>query len=172
MWVYKDCMQNDIRWKKFELGVPYWLPLQVSWAEKFSAPTSLTISHFGWCKTFNMVDTDEMFDKYSIADHLRNQAVEKTTSKIVNNPPYYTYKKTAGYNGYIQTINNRLRFCDFSYGCNYDSAQTTIVVHSPYEMPDIRHRRFVIGYLEFSKITIEAQIKITDETLLSLDVDE
>lgn len=40
------------------------------------------------------------------------------------------------------------------------------------EMPDIRHRKVVMQIHEFLKIGIEPQIKITDETLLGLDVDE
>lgn len=172
MWVYKECLKNDIYWKKFELGMPYWLDFEVNWIDKYTATTDLTVSNFGWCKTFNLVEMTQMFNTKLLAEHLWNQTAVNSPSLILKNKPYFTSKKTAGYKAEISKKNPKLSFCGFTNGCTHDSVQHFIIIHSPYEVPDIRHKRIFIENSDFSKIMVEAVIKITDETLLHLDVNE
>lgn len=69
--------------------------------------------------------------------------------------PHFTTKSDFGLHGFI-----------------FDADFVTIVIHSPFETPDSRHRSFVLKESEISRLSIEPIIKITDETLLDQDVDE
>ncbi|XP_070491511.1 pickpocket protein 28-like [Chironomus tepperi] len=176
MWAYKECYEYDMKWKQFELAMHFWMKLYIDFAKKYEGIANLTLSAFGWCKTFNIIGYDDMFHANTAADYFKYQDVPEfdKDSYLVNkedNSPFYAVRKEAGFRA-IWELNVKGSRCLFSSGCNRDSIQTTVVIHAQHEMPDVRHRKVVINIYEFLKIAIEPQIKITDETLLGLDVDE
>ena len=78
-----------------------------------------------------------------------------------------TTNKDAGFHGILRKKIKRVKSCP-----EVDYEHLTIIIHPSQELPDRRHRSFNIQYLSFSRVTLEPQIKITDETILGLDVDE
>lgn len=139
------------------------LDSQIKWIRKFQGSQKITFSSYGWCNTFNVVDDQQMFHDDSIAQYFRykrrfSQAWIGFISDLPNHPqqpPLITTKSDFGFHGFIFDI-------DF----------VTVVVHSPFETPDFRHRSFELSETEISRLSVEPVISITDETLLDLDIDE
>lgn len=167
MWLTRDCFKNDLNWLIYELSVHYWLPLRIQWLEKYLMDPVMIISHLGWCKTFNIVNNTEMFHESSTADYLDY----KIDSKNLTEFPQTTTKKEAGFHGSI-TLPDDLIFCHFHTQCNGASMDKTVIIHSPFEMPTIRHKANNMQMEDLAKLAIVPRIRITDETLLHLDVDE
>lgn len=92
------------------------------------------------------------------------------------NEARYTAVKHQGFHGAVeQSFNEHLRKgCkgDFKKLCLSAEKQTRVVIHPPNELVDLRHRTFIISNRQIHKISVVPSIKITDETLLGLDVDE
>lgn len=175
MWSFNECYVNDIRWKKYELGMHYWLNIQIDYARKYKISTNLTISAFGWCKTFNIIGFDKMFHENSATDYFKYKKMSNfdTKSKLLHlkNNSISSIRKEAGFRASLEFGHQSFVTCQFMSGCNRESVQTTVVIHPQYEMPDTRHKKVVIQFHDFMKISIEPQIWITDETLLELDID-
>jgi hypothetical protein len=164
-----------MKWKKYELGMHYWLNLNIDFARKYQITTNLTISAFGWCKTFNIIGYDKMFQENSAADYFKYKTKSKfdIKSKLqqLRNNSITSIRKEAGFRASLEFSHQSLTRCQFRSGCNRESVQTAVVIHPQHEMPDTRHKKVVMQIYEFMKISIEPQIKITDETLLGLDFD-
>lgn len=174
MWLTNDCLKQDLNWTKYELAVNYWFPIKIKWIGKYKIVSTLTLSQFGWCKTFNIVGSDQMFSINSIAEHLKfrsEKSFNQTTTNEVETP-LFTDEKGSGFQGLVKIPENTRRMCGFHSGCNADSIEKTLVIHSPYEMPDVRHKNIKVQVLDLMKIAIDPQIKINDETILGFPVDE
>lgn len=149
------------------------MTLKILWMIKSGVSPVFIISQFGWCKTFNVVGFDQMFNLNSTAGYFQYKS--NVNSSDINLKPYSlksTVKKEFGYQGYLSFPDDDLEYCFYSARCITDGLQSIVIVHSPYEMPDIKHRKFALRYFELSKLAIEPMIKITDETLLDTDVNE
>lgn len=176
MWNMKDCYGSDMKWKMYELAMQYWLNHYAEFARKYEITSNLTISAFGWCKTFNIIGYDKMFKSNTNADYFKYQTKSNYQSRLklekLTNETIFSIRKEAGVRASVEFGLPRYMQCYFKAGCNRESVHTTIVIHSSDEIPDLRHRKFDMQIYDFLKITIEPQIKITDETLLGLDITE
>lgn len=136
---------------------------QIAWVRKFQGTHVVTFSSYGWCNTFNIVDQNEMFFVNSTASYFNYKESYKSVfiasvaglQKNAPKTPLFTDKNDFGLHGFI-----------------FDVELVTVVIHSPYEIPDKRHRSFVLAENEISRLTIEPMIRITDETLLDQDADK
>lgn len=136
MWAFRECYDYDMNWKKFELGMHFWLKLEIDFARKFEAFTNLTLSVFGWCKTFNIIGYEDMFYENTAAEYFRYQIPPKfdyksSLIKKEDNNPYYSVRKEAGFRAIIELNVKGINRCVFTNGCNRDSVQTTVVIHAP-----------------------------------------
>lgn len=168
MWSTRDCLKNDLNWLIFELSVHYWLPLKIQWLQKYTIDPVLTITHLGWCKTFNIVDRTEMFKLDSTANYFEYEIRLQNLTEF----PLTTTKKEVGFHGSIVVQEDDFTGCHFIVECNAASMEKTIVVHSPYEVPSTRHKTINLRIEELAKLAIVPKMKITDATLLHLDIDE
>jgi hypothetical protein len=139
------------------------LDLQIDWQRKFHGNHVITFSSHNWCNTFNIVDHSQLYHTNSTAEYF-NYKPSMKSEKIglfselqqqTEKSPLYTLKSDLGLHGFV-----------------FDEQFATVVIHSPFETPDLRHRSFIMSDSEISKLSIEPVIRITDETLLDLDVDE
>ena len=129
---------------------------QVDWLRKFQGTYVITFSSYGWCKTFNIVDDSELFHENSTAQYFRHQPTNKleligSIYSLAMNPqnsPLFTAQSDFGVHAFV-----------------FDSDNTTFVIHSPYEIPDSRHKRFQLSDYEVAKLSIEPIIRITDNNL-------
>ena len=140
---------NNVDWIFFELSFNYWITLHIDWILKFNVDAFLTISPFGWCKTFNIINNERMFHENSVAEYVKYKIVENVypTSKFTLNltdEPLYTTKKETGFHGFMTDHGIRYLNCNTLSPCISDTLFTTIIIHSPFEMPDQRHRHFVM----------------------------
>lgn len=155
------------------------LSLTNVWADKYVTNSRMRISPYGWCNTFNSAVTAKMFHENSTAKYFEGikannrVAIDTKLTGLDIKPPIHTSKKELGYLGILaQDINPLFRCTQFYELCKDTNKQTRVVIHSPFEMMDLRHRSFVMNNKEIYKVTIVPQIKITDGTLLGQDVDE
>lgn len=177
---YLGCKFPQIHWQKFELYGQHMFRHQVIWMEKYDIYEKLVMSPFGWCHTFNIVDEDQMFYPNSVAEYFQYQRVNISykNPKNLNNTiksPFFTSNKDAGLQVTIKTeLEDEAIKCSqgvFGTGCNA-IPRLMIVVHSSWELPSQQHRHLILKYDDLLKVSIEPKIKITDGTLLDLDVDE
>lgn len=139
------------------------LNLQIDWQRKFQGTHQITFSSYNWCNTFNIVDHSQLYYKNSTAQYFNYKAPMKdqiiglfaVLQKNIKKSPLLTTKSDLGLHGFV-----------------FDEEFVTVVIHSPFETPDLRHRSFVLSDSEIARLSIEPVIRITDETLLDLDVDE
>ena len=139
------------------------LNFHVDWLRKYQGTHVITFSSYNWCNTFNIVDQKEIFNNNSTADYFDYKPSSKVDqinvfrdlTKAKLNPPLFTSQSDFGF-----------------HSINFNFKNMTVVVHSPYETPDSRHRSYSLYDYEVSRLSIEPQIRITDETLLAQDVDE
>jgi len=141
-----------------------WTFLQIIWLGKFVLSHDVTFSSLDWCNTFNIVSHEKIYHSNTTASYFKFHNPPDMEAlgiqidfprKRTKNHPLFTERSVEGF-----------------YGITYLSYGAFVVVHSPYETPDIRHRRISMQEPEFATLTIEPLIKITDETLLELDIDE
>lgn len=139
------------------------LNFQIDWLRKYRGVHVTTFSSYGWCSTFNIVNDRELFHGNSTAQYfmfkpsLMTEITGKLVHRIINpqKPPLFTNQSDYGVHAFI-----------------FDQENATVIIHSPFETPDLRHRNFLLTESETARISIEPVIKITDETLLDLNVDE
>ena len=157
----KICYKEDT--PAFAVFMQFHLNIHVNWLRKYQGTHVITFSSYGWCNTFNIVNQDQLFYENSTAEYfdykpssnIDQTKVFRDLTKAQLDPPLFTSKSDFGFRAISFHLQN-----------------VTVVVHSPYETPDSRHRSYSLYEFEVSRLTIEPQIRITDETLLALDVDE
>jgi len=135
----KSCTEHNLDWKLFEVSFYYWTFFKIDWIVRFNVDPFLTISPFGWCKTFNIIEPDRMFHKNSVTEYIRYKNVENSypNTKVTLNmtdEPLYSTKKEIEFHGYILLPENRFRFCNFENRCIQDALHATIIIHSASEM--------------------------------------
>lgn len=91
------------------------------------------------------------------------------TQKLTQKPPFFTTSKEIGLKASISVVKSRRAAC---WKCFKSDWQLRVLVHSPYELPDIRHKNFIVNKEENFRMVMTSQLKITDATLLGLDADE
>lgn len=153
------------------------LKFEAIWVQKSQLIGNITISRFGWCSTFNIMDETDMLHANSIAEYFKYQnssnSTKSTDIQQYNEPyPLFTVSKDRGISVTVHRIRDPLIQCSMiDNNCTHQRG-LTLVIHSPNELPDTRHRSLNLKEQDFAKLLIEPQIKITDETLLDMDVDE
>lgn len=153
------------------------LKFEAIWAQKSQLIANITISSFGWCSTFNIVDESDMIHTNFAANYFRYQNSSNYTKPTEVQPynesyPLFTVSKDRGIAVTVHRIRDPLIQCSMiDINCTHQRG-LTLVIHSSNELPDSRHRSLNIRAQNFAKLLIEPQIKITDETLLDMDVDE
>lgn len=133
-------------WKNSEIYMQYFHQMDIAW-----------IMHpYGWCFTFNIFDDIKLYHKNSIAEYFKPQNLyyydyyfksAEYDSNLVNNtksPPLVTTQSTLGLDILILMSFNQYYQCASDFAdCKLEDIRTTVIVHSPYEMPDMRHQKFV-----------------------------
>ena len=164
---------NNVAYIQFDTGL-----LHV-WIDKYTIKSKMVISHFGWCDVFNLIDDDKMFLKNSTAEYFNSiQGTRQLSSNLklqnlTQNLPLFTPRSELGYTLGL-TVNNN-PYASGSSGVEnfmYLNWEVKVILHSPLELPDRRHKSFVVNDREVFKIGVVGQIRITDKTLLDLDVYE
>lgn len=159
--------------------------VDITWIRRLSVTSNLTISPYGWCNTFNLVDESEMFYENSVAEYFYYQktflkSTIETLRRVKNflpentdRLPLKTAQSNAGFQGAVYMEKSQYYACNYILdSCRKEKKQLTLILHSPYETPDSRHRTLHFRYAEFAKLTFDPQFRITDDALLSLDIDE
>ena len=175
-----DCTQVVYHWTFLNVYMQYSISLNSVWIDKYRVDSKMKISQYGWCNTFNSAGVMKMYRVNKTAKYFGSIEAWKVLSvqndklKMLEiRPPLFTTRKNKGFRGtVIQGINPLFPCKDYFEICDDENKQTRVVIHSPYEMLDPRHRSFLMNTKEVYKITVLPQIKVTDETLLELDVDE
>lgn len=150
------------------------------WIEKYKPMPRVVISDMGWCQSFNLVEFNEMFHDNSAASYFRirtGKMSKAKTKKVYQNltevPPLYTMRKEFGF-VFGLTI-DRNYYADYSSGIKHwmhNNWQVKVIVHSPFEIPDRRHKSYAVNQREIFKMLISAQIRITDESLLGINIEK
>lgn len=146
------------------------------WMGKYLAKKEMIITPYGWCSIMNLVPYDKMFKPNSTNENFKPIVGSLFTilgfdyKNLNETPPLYTPKKQIGFVANIAVSQNLFRQCTNKF--NNDNWQISVVIHSPHELPDIRHQTLRVDKGETFKIYVTPEIRITDETLLGLDVDE
>lgn len=171
---------DHLNWKNPQAYIQFEIDKSNSWIKKYRLKTGMIISYTGWCHSFNLVEYDKMFHKNSTSEYfdIFHDKILLLRSKnyyqnMTEHSPFYTTRKEYGFDfGFVV---NRNYYADQYSGIEhwmYNNWQVKVIVHSSFEMPDVRHRSFDVNIQELFKIFFVVQIKITDSTLLDLDADE
>lgn len=176
---------GPLGYKDKDVYMQYFLNVDAIWINTVTVARNLTISPYGWCHTFNIVNDLEIYHENSTSEYFRfqrpnlNSYIEKhkrIKTLLPENKqqlPLKTTQSSAGFLGNVYMFWSKYYNCMInSVPCKDENKHLTLVVHSPYETPDIRHRSLHLRFAEFAQLTLDPQIKITDDTLMSLDVDE
>lgn len=173
MWVSNGCFKNDFNWTKYALAVHYNFNLRINWMDRHKVTPIMTISRFGWCKTFNVVEDHQMMNLDTTVGYFRYISQQASNPlDFLTSMPLMTSKKDVGYRSAVSIPLMKFIPCRFGDGCNAQSLRNVLIIHSPYEMPDIKHRRLILNSHDLVKVAIEAQINIADETVLELEFNE
>jgi len=170
---YKHCKELTQNWKRLDLYIQRDITYFVTWMERFRLKPDVTISKHGWCITFNAVKDDEIMYKDRVAEYFHYQSSKDKISfpkrafqNFTRKNPIYTTKKDIGFHGTFE-VGLNMHFVHI-----IRNWQLSVILHSPYELPDARHRTIDLSEQDKSKFTIEAQIKVTDDSMLELDINE
>jgi len=159
----ESCFNKNNTKDILEIFEQFRLNLQIDWQRKFLGTHVITFSSYNWCNIFNIVDHSQLYHKNSTAQYFNYKTPMKdqiiglfaVLQKNIKKSPLFTTKSDLGLHGFV-----------------FDEEFVTVVIHSPFETPDFRHRSFVMSDSEIARLSIEPVIRITDETLLDQDIDE
>ncbi|KAL7014746.1 hypothetical protein ACKWTF_016106 [Chironomus riparius] len=96
---HKFCVPPEIRWQNIELFGSLIISVDTIWMEKLTIYECMTLSSYGWCHTFNIVDELEIIYKNSVAEYFQYQKMQ-VSNQAPNNtvkPPYFTFNKDSGF---------------------------------------------------------------------------
>lgn len=147
----KNCIKIDLNWRNSELYMQYFHQIYIAWTKKYTVQPSSIVSPFGWCFTFNIVDEFKLYQKNSTVEYYKPQKpyyYDYYIKSVGYNPdllnstkssPLMTSQSTSGLDIFLLMSLNQFYQCSVGFAdCKLEDIQTTVIVHSPYEMPDIR----------------------------------
>jgi len=168
-----------IDWRNYKAYIQFDTHLLHVWIDKYSIKSKMVISYLGWCDVFNIIDDDKMLNKNSTAEYFsiieggRQMSSKLKLQNFTQNSPLFTPKSGQGYTAGVTVSNSP--YASLSSGIEnfmYANWELKVILHSPFELPHKRHKSFAVNDREVFKMTVTGQIRITDDSLLSLDVDE
>jgi hypothetical protein len=173
------CVALKYHWTFIPLYMQYDNEFQGVWMKTFSSRVKIVITRFGWCSTFNMVDQHELLhanqssEYFSFLDPGVNKLRSDPHKKLNRKSPLFSTQKELGFGGNVVTAINSLFVCRGFYKlCSRRVHQSRLIFHSSFELPDERHRNFVVENSKVYKFHVTPQLRVTDGTLMGLGADE
>lgn len=142
-----------------------------NWLEKFNFNISYTLTKYGFCRTFNMLDNEEMFHDDSTAESFTAQEYQeirfrkKKYQQLVDDQlkPLKTTNKDLGINGVL------FRPHQFQRDAPNVSDTFYFMFHSYAELPVASSRQFILTSTDRTSFLVTPQLKKIDESLIGMN---